>query len=291
MTTRPGPITLGGAYRRVRDALRAAGMASPETDARLLVADVTGLEPARLVIEENLPIGEDEAARLDAHLAARLARKPVGRIVGRREFWGLDFELAPETLEPRPDTETLVEAALAFVDETGGRERALRITDLGTGTGAILVALLSELPNAWGLASDIQPGALHVARRNAAANGVANRMDFVCTSWMDAIGGDWDLIVSNPPYIPSADIAALEVEVRAHDPLTALDGGVDGLVPYHEIARVSAQRLGPGDAALIMEIGYDQGADVVRICRDAGFHQLDIRRDLAERDRVVVARR
>ncbi|MEI2387361.1 peptide chain release factor N(5)-glutamine methyltransferase [Breoghania sp. JC706] len=290
MAAQAKPV-VGAAYRRVRDALRAAGLASPETDARLLVADATGLAPARLVLEEGRSLSDAEAERLEAHLAARLQRMPVGRIIGRRAFWGLDFELTPETLEPRSDTETLIEAALDFIDQTGGRERALRIVDLGTGTGAILVALLSELPNAWGLASDIQPGALHAARRNAARNGVANRAAFVCMSWMDAVAGEWDLIVSNPPYIPTAVIAELEPEVRAHDPLAALDGGPDGLLPYREIAAVSARLLRPVDAALMVEIGYDQAADVMGICREAGFHQLDIRHDLAQRDRVVVARR
>ncbi|MDJ0932540.1 peptide chain release factor N(5)-glutamine methyltransferase [Breoghania sp.] len=278
---------LGIAYRWVRDALRAADLASPETDARLLVADVTGLSPQRLVLEETRPLSEAEEARLEAHLAARLERKPVGRIVGHRDFWGLNFELSPETLEPRPDTETLVEAALAFVDETGDRERPLNIVDLGTGTGAILVALLSELPNARGLATDIQPGALHVARRNAAACGVGDRMDFACTSWMEGVGGGWDLIVSNPPYIRSGIIPGLDPEVREHDPLTALDGGEDGLAPYRVIARDSAEKLRETKAAVIVEIGYDQEQDVISIFREAAFNQLDIVRDLAERDRVV----
>lgn len=281
---------LGPAYRRVRDALRAAAIPDADMDARLLTAEVTGMSPQRLVVEESHSLTDAQEATLEAHLAARLAGKPVGRILGHREFWGLDFELGPQTLEPRCDTETVVEAALCHVEATGGRERALRIVDLGTGTGAILIALLHELPRGWGLACDIAPAALGVARRNAAANGVASRMGVACMSWMDALTGGWDLIVSNPPYIRSAEIPALAREVRAHDPLAALDGGADGLAPYRVIARNAAEKLRGRGSALLVEIGWDQGEDVVRICREAGFDRLDIVRDLGERDRAVVAR-
>lgn len=283
--------TLGSAYRALRDVFRAAGIASPETDARLLVADVTGVSPQRLVIEENRPLTEAEWALLEAHREARLRHVPVGRIVGHRAFWGLSFDLAPETLEPRPDTEILIEAALDWADRTGGRAQGLSIADLGTGTGAILVSLLSELPQARGLATDIQPRALAVARRNAAVHDVAERAAFVCGSWMDAIAGEWDLIVSNPPYIRSGVIPGLDREVTNHDPMVALDGGQDGLAAYRVIAAQAARLLRRPAGALIAEIGYDQGEDVARIFREAGFHVIDIRRDLGDHDRVVVAQR
>ncbi|WP_321344575.1 peptide chain release factor N(5)-glutamine methyltransferase [Breoghania sp.] len=283
--------TLGAACRRMRNALRDAGFATSDLDARLLAADVVGLDPNRIVLEESRSLSAEEISRLNAHLEARLSHRPVGRILGRREFWGLEFSLSPETLEPRPDTETLVESALDLVGERARAQVPLRILDLGTGTGAILISLLHELPNAWGLASDIQPGALETARRNAVANGVGDRASFVCMSWMDAVSGPWDLIVSNPPYIRSAVIDDLDEDVRAHDPMLALDGGEDGLAPYRILVRQAFEALGGEGGALVLEIGFDQGREVSDLCRLAGFGNVMIRRDLAGCDRVVVARR
>ncbi|WP_321333911.1 peptide chain release factor N(5)-glutamine methyltransferase [Breoghania sp.] len=283
--------TLGAAYRRMRNALREAGFETPDLDARLLAADVVGIAANRIVLEEDRRLNAEEVSRLNAHLASRLSHRPVGRILGKREFWGLEFSLSPETLEPRPDTETLVETALDLVAAQALASAPLRILDLGTGTGAILISLLHELPHAWGLASDIQPGALETARRNAIANGVDGRAAFVCMSWMDAVGGPWDLIVSNPPYIRSAVIDDLDEDVRAHDPMLALDGGEDGLAPYRILVQQGFEALSGEGAALILEIGFDQGREVSDLCRLAGFANVMIRQDLAGCDRVVVARR
>ncbi|WP_319774275.1 peptide chain release factor N(5)-glutamine methyltransferase [Breoghania sp.] len=283
--------TLGAAYRRMRNALREAGFETPDLDARLLAADVVGIAANRIVLEEDRRLNAEEVCRLNAHLAARLSHRPVGRILGKREFWGLEFSLSPETLEPRPDTETLVETALDLVAAQALASAPLRILDLGTGTGAILISLLHELPHAWGLASDIQPGALETARRNAIANGVDGRAAFVCMSWMDAVDGPWDLIVSNPPYIRSAVIDDLDEDVRAHDPMLALDGGEDGLAPYRILVQQGFEALSGEGAALILEIGFDQGREVSDLCRLAGFANVMIRQDLAGCDRVVVARR
>ncbi|WP_321501268.1 peptide chain release factor N(5)-glutamine methyltransferase [Breoghania sp.] len=283
--------TLGAAYRRMRNALREAGFETPDLDARLLAADVVGIDANRIVLEEDRRLNAEEVSRLNAHLEARLSHRPVGRILGRREFWGLEFSLSSETLEPRPDTETLVEAALDLVAARALASAPLRILDLGTGTGAILISLLHELPHAWGLASDIQPGALETARRNAIANGVDGRAAFVCMSWMDALSGPWDLIVSNPPYIRSAVIDELDEGVRAHDPMLALDGGEDGLAPYRSVVQQAFEALSGEGAALILEIGFDQGREVSDLCRLAGFGNVMIRQDLAGCDRVVVARR
>ncbi len=283
--------TLGAAYRRMRNALRDAGFATPDLDARLLAADVVGIDANRIVLEEDRRLNAEEVSCLNAHLEARLSHRPVGRILGKREFWGLEFSLSPETLEPRPDTETLVETALDLVAAQALASAPLRILDLGTGTGAILISLLHELPHAWGLASDIQPGALETARRNAIANGVDGRAAFVCMSWMDAVDGPWDLIVSNPPYIRSAVIDDLDEDVRAHDPMLALDGGEDGLAPYRILVQQGFEALSGEGAALILEIGFDQGREVSDLCRLAGFANVMIRQDLAGCDRVVVARR
>lgn len=282
--------TLGARYRAVRDALRAAGLVDAASDARLLVAAATGVAPQRIVLEEDRSLADGENAEIDRLLHERLQRRPVGRIVGEREFWGLDFALSADTLEPRADTETVVETALALIDAAGGRESPLRIADLGTGTGAILVALLSELPNAWGLGTDRAHGALVTARANARRNGVGDRAAFAGLSWTEGLAGEWDLIVSNPPYIRRAAIAGLAPEVRLHDPLAALDGGEDGLDAYREII-VAAPGFLRGDiGALVLEIGYDQGAAVTDLCRRAGYRSVMLHRDLNGCDRVVVAR-
>lgn len=285
--------SLGAAYRRLRDAFRAAGLAEADLDARLLVAEAAGIEPSRLIVEERRPLDAGARERLAQFEKARLARMPVGRILGRRSFWGLDFALAPETLEPRPDTEILVEAVLDDIDRHGMRDAPLVFADLGTGTGAILVALLSELPNAYGVGTDLSVEALRTARRNAAANGVGDRAGFVRCSYARALaarGRDgFDFIVSNPPYIRDEVVAGLAPEVREHDPLLALSGGADGLDAYRAIAPQAAARLQSSGGVLHLEIGYDQAASVEAICKAAGFASVTLRQDLGGLDRVVSA--
>ncbi|MEW6257346.1 MAG: peptide chain release factor N(5)-glutamine methyltransferase [Pseudomonadota bacterium] len=251
--------------RALADRLRAAGMAGADLDARLLSAHALGLEPGRLPGEEL--VTPQEAARAEALLHRRLSGEPVARILGEKEFWSLPFALSPETLVPRPDTETLVEAVL---DHLTDRAAPLRILDLGTGTGAILAALLVEYPAAEGVGVDRSAPAAQTARDNLARLGLAPRARIVVGDWGAALRGPFDLVVSNPPYIPSLDIAGLEVEVRAHDPHGALDGGADGLRAYAAIAAALPDLLAPGGLC-VLELGAGQEAGVAALLRAAGL--------------------
>lgn len=258
-------------------------------DARLLLQAATGLSHEQVVMRGGDPLVAPDARRFDAYLAARLAGRPVSRILGRREFWGLSFGLNADTLDPRPDTETIVSAVLARL---AGTARPF-IRDLGTGSGAILVALLHALPGARGLGTDISYGAVAAARRNARAAGVARRAAFALSDWGRVPARRADVIVSNPPYIARPALLGLMREVRGHDPARALDGGPDGLAPYRRIAG-EMHRLAMPRALLAVEIGSTQGDDVQRIFARAGAHVrgagLGIVNDLAGRPRVMVAR-
>lgn len=272
------------AVRRMSEALAAGGITG--NDARFLVLDLLELTPTDLILHGAAPLGAAGAERLSEALHRRLAGEPVARIVGTWEFWGRAFDLSPETLVPRPDTETLVETALALQP---GRDRPLRILDLGTGSGCILVALLGERPKAHGLGIDRSQPALAQALRNAVRNGVAERAAFVAADWTAGLTGAFDLVVSNPPYIASATIADLATEVRDHDPAAALDGGADGLDAYRAILQGLASgpvRLAPG-GALVFEVGYDQADAVARLGRGAGLGPERIVEDLAGHARVV----
>ena len=252
------------ARRDIRTRLEAAGIESPELDARLLLGEVLQLDLTGLIAAAARTLNADEAMRLESFIQRRLAGEPVARILGHKEFWGLPLALSPATLVPRPDTETIVEAALDLMKQDGRSNDALRIADIGTGSGAILLALLSELPNAQGIGTDINSEALRTAARNAAALGLSERARFIECNYADALHGPLDLIVSNPPYIPSAEIATLSVEVREHDPLLALDGGADGLGPYRLFASALPPLLAPG-GVIVFEIGAGQGPDVVAL--------------------------
>lgn len=271
------------ALRACTARLQSAGVVEAAGDARFLLLGILGLETRDLLIEGERRVSADEAAALDAALARRLAGEPVARILGAWEFWGLPFRLGPDTLVPRPDTEILVEVALAAVPD---RTAPVRCLDLGTGTGCILTALLSELPRASGVGLDRSDGALRVARDNAVANGVGDRARFVVGDWCEALRGTFDLVVSNPPYIAHDVIATLDREVRMHDPAAALDGGVDGLDAYRRILDGAAGLLAPG-GRLVLEIGYDQASAVRALACAAGFPDRGLTRDLAGRDRVV----
>jgi release factor glutamine methyltransferase len=279
--------TVGEARRAAAAALRRKGLDTPDLDARLLVGHALGLDHAGLVSAGERPLTRAEAERLDAALARRLAREPVARILGVKEFWSLSLAVSPDVLVPRPETETVVEAALAAV----ARDRALRIADLGTGSGAILLALLAELPAADGIGTDRSVAALSVARRNAQRLGLAARACFVACDYGDAIAGACDLVVSNPPYIATADITPLAPEVREFDPHLALDGGADGLAAYRTIAADAARLLAPG-GWLAVEVGAGQAEPVAALFRRNGLIlPAPPRHDLAGHPRVVVARR
>ncbi|TAK47443.1 MAG: peptide chain release factor N(5)-glutamine methyltransferase [Xanthobacteraceae bacterium] len=261
-------LDIAAARRRLAAALRDGGLASPELDARILIGTALGLDLTGLAVHAARILTPSQAQAI-AHLARRrLAGEPVARIAGVREFWSLALELSPATLVPRPETETVVEAALDAV--RGSARAAPRIADIGTGSGAIALALLSELPRAGAVATDLSPAALVTARANARALGLEARCHFVACDYAAALAGPFDLIVSNPPYIRSADLAALPREVRDHDPRLALDGGADGLTAYRHLARDAIRLLAPG-GALVVEVGYDQAADVGALMRVAGL--------------------
>jgi release factor glutamine methyltransferase len=282
----PLPATLGAAARALRARFAQAGIADAALEARLLVAAASELEPQDVVLDPDRKIDPAAGARLARFLDARLAGMPVGRILGQREFWGLSFRLSADTLEPRPDTETLVEAALEWVDATGGRARRLRLADIGTGTGAIAVALLHELPNAVALACDLSANALSSARENARSHGVGDRLLCFQGDFAAALAPGLDLVLSNPPYIALGEAEALAREVRLHDPALALFAGDDGLDAYRAILPDAARAL-CRNGALFVEIGWRQGADVSDLLVAAGFEEVTLRQDLAGRDRVL----
>ena len=264
--------------------LRQAGLATPELDARLLVRGVTGASEIEMIREPGAFITEAEEALLADHERRRLAGEPVSRILGTREFWGLDFAVTPAVLDPRPDSETLVAAAL---DLLRGHE-APRILDLGTGSGCLLLAVLHERADACGLGIDVSPAALEVAQANASRLGLGGRASFMAGDWTAGIEGPFDLVMSNPPYIASGDIAALERDVRDHDPRLALDGGADGLDAYRVLARALPAVLAPSGHAVI-ELGVGQAAAVAGLFAAAGFGATRLVADLAGVPRVLVA--
>lgn len=287
----------GKSYERLlaeaRVRLAAAGSDTAGLDARVLLEAASGLDRMALVRDGDRPAPDEVATSFAGFLDRRLAGEPVGRIVGFREFYGRRFALGPATLEPRPDTEILCAAAIELVRGGGlpgvGTEgEGLTFVDVGTGSGAIVVTLLAELACARGVATDLASDALIVAGANARAHGVSARLTMVASSYLDALGGCFPLVVSNPPYIRSGDVAGLAPEVRLHDPVLALDGGYDGLVAYRALATAGWRRVSPG-GALMLEIGADQGHEVVAILEERGFERIDILDDLGGRNRVVRA--
>ena len=271
-------MTVAQARRAMTDVFRQAELDSPELDARLLVGHALGLDHTGLTIESSRNLG-DAARALAALTARRLDREPVARILGVKEFWGLPLRLNNATLVPRPETETVVEAALAAIDSAGPRNRALRIADLGTGSGALLIALLTELPNATGIGTDVSREALAAARDNADRLGVAARAEFTVCDFGAALPGVFDLVVSNPPYIASADIDTLSPEVR-RDPRRALDGGADGLECYRTLVG-QAKRLLKPNGDLVIELGIGQEPAVATLFRAMGLTLSPARPDLA----------
>lgn len=267
------------AMERAAARLRAAGIDDPTSDLRRMMAEALEVAPARLSLMDDA-LTPAQAARFDAFVARRAARQPVAQIVGRRAFWRHDFTVTPDTLDPRPDTETLVAHALTKPWQ--------RVLDLGTGTGAILISLLAERRGATGIGADLSPAALAVARENAARIGVA--ADFVLSDWFAAIDGRFDLIVSNPPYIALAEMAGLAPEVRDHEPHLALTDGGDGLGAYRAIVAGAAAHLNPG-GWLMVEIGPTQADAVSAIFAQAGLRSVETLLDLDDRPRVVLGQR
>jgi release factor glutamine methyltransferase len=282
--------TIETARRKLAERFRNGGTDSAELDARLLTGNVLGLDLTGMIAAANRMLTSRESNRLESFAQRRLAGEPVARILGHKEFWGLSLQLSPATLVPRPDTETVVELALEIL-RAGASDRPLRIADLGTGSGAILLALLAELPQAQGIGTDILTAALQTAAANAARAGLAKRTGFVACDYASGLCGPFDLIVSNPPYIRSADIAGLAIEVRDHDPPAALDGGPDGLDAYRVLIPQAADRLAPG-AALVLEAGQGQSADIEALMKAAGLMTAwPIKADLAGVRRAVAGQK
>lgn len=281
------------AFVEAAQILRQGGIETPELDARLLLCHAASLTHEAFIARAREDLRPDAAALLEGAIARRLKREPVARIRGTREFYGRSFLLGPESLDPRPDTETLIDAALDIIGKKGWREEPLKLLDLGTGSGSILVTLLAELPRATGIGTDLSPRALAVAAANASAHGLASRAVFIAADWLDAIAGKFDLILSNPPYLAASEIAGLAADVAAYDPRLALDGGPDGLDSYRRIA-ARAREVLAGDGRLLVEIGPAQAEAVAAIFAGAGLRPDEAgspRLDLAGRSRVVVARR
>jgi len=280
-------MTLSALQKQMRERFEAAGLPTPRDDARLLLLETLGISLTDLVTRPDEPV---DPARLDvvnARMERRLHGEPVHRILGHREFYGLQLGLSAETLEPRPDTEVLVEALVPHLRRIIDEKGACRILDLGTGTGALALALLSLDPRATAVATDVSANALETASANAAALGLGDRFTVLEGSWFAPVEGLFDIIVSNPPYIRTSVIGELAVEVRDHDPLLALDGGLDGLDAYRAIAAGVNDNLAPG-GTVGLEIGFDQREHVTTLFGEAGLTRLSAVRDLGANDRALI---
>ena len=258
------------ARRALATVLKHHAIDSAEIDARLLMGAALDLDLTGLIAASRRPLTQNEAVVLQSFLQRRLASEPIARIVGVKEFWGLPLELSSATLVPRPDTETVVELALEIGHSERNEQPQRRVADIGTGSGAILLALLSEWREASGIGTDISVPALQTASRNARRLGLAPRAAFVACNYTGALAGPFDLIVSNPPYIRSSDIAELDREVRDYDPICALDGGADGLDAYRAIVPEAARLLAPG-GTLIVESGYGQSGPILQLMQASGL--------------------
>lgn len=315
-------MKLADALRRAEKRLAEAAIDTPQLDARLLVEHALGIDRNAILTQAERSLTDDEINRIESLITRRAAHEPVGRIIGLREFWSLNFGINEATLEPRPDSECLVEAALKSLKtklaskntsfprkressgkclrtedssaaDAAGLDSRLRgndvsILDLGTGTGCLLLALLHELPEATGVGIDIAPRAVEQARANAVGLNLANRTEFRTGNWLEGIAEKFDAIVSNPPYIPAAAIPGLMPEVREHDPMLALDGGVDGLAAYRLLAPQLPRFLKP-DGFVAFEVGAGQAQDVAEICRRNGFAHIVIHKDYSGIERCVEA--
>ncbi|MGQ7794294.1 peptide chain release factor N(5)-glutamine methyltransferase [Faunimonas sp. B44] len=279
-------ITVREALSRSRAELARAGIETADLDARLLLERALGITAVDLIARPEQEVDPAAGAALASLIERRVRREPVARILGAKEFWGLDLVVSPATLVPRPDTEILVEAVLRWARQQAGPN--LTIADLGTGTGAILIALLSELPHARGIATDLSSEALATAAANAQRHGVGDRITFLQADFASHLPERCDAIVSNPPYIRSADLAGLEAEVRDHDPRLALDGGPSGVEAYGKIIDATPHSLRrPG--LLALEVGYDQADSVAAMCQARHMSIREIGSDLSGHARAVLA--
>ncbi|MCP5432890.1 MAG: peptide chain release factor N(5)-glutamine methyltransferase [Alphaproteobacteria bacterium] len=279
-----GLAPLSAVLAQARARLAAAGFDTPALEARLLVEAATGLSPERQILDGARPLDGGEAERLASLVERRLAHEPIAHLLGEREFWSMRFAVSPATLVPRPDSETVVTAALSCVAD---RCAPLRLLDLGTGTGCLLLALLRELPCAEGVGVDIVPAAAALARANAERLGLADRARFLVADWASALAGPFDLVLANPPYVESAALTSLERQVRDHEPGTALDGGPDGLDAYRALLPQVAGLLA-AEGRLVVEIGVGQKAAVESLGRCEGLDTRAVHEDFGGRARALV---
>lgn len=283
-------MKLAAMHQESRASLTQAGISDARLDARLLVEHFSATTQADAIGRPDTVLSNATVSAVRQAIARRISGEPVHRIIGFREFYGLKLFLSAETLEPRPDTETLVDAVLPLLRQTAGRAGACRVLDLGTGTGAIALALLAQVPQATGVGVDISADALATAERNARQNGLAGRFETVKSDWFGQISGRFDVIVSNPPYIVTEELETLQREVLNHDPARALDGGADGLDAYRIISAQAAEHL-VESGKLAVEIGHAQKHEAVLVFEAAGWRLTDARQDFGGRDRVLVFER
>ena len=286
MSHSAAPMTAGDALARAAKRLADAGVGAPRLDATLLLGAAMGMPREAVLLAGGRALDGAEAGRYRAFIARRAAREPVSRILGVREFWSLPLTIDAHGFDPRPDSETVIQASLAVIPD---RRAAMAVLDLGAGSGALLLALLTELPRTEGIGVDVSPGAAALARANAAALGLGRRCRFIAGDWGAAIDGRFDLILANPPYIARADIAGLGPEVR-HEPVRALDGGADGLDGYRALLPDVRRLLAHGGGAVV-ELGAGQGAAVSALCRACGLTVESTRPDLSGIARAAVIRR
>lgn len=279
--------SIGAALTAARQTLHAAGVPDARRDARLLLADLLGCDVSTVIAWPERALEASVAAAFEARIRRRAAREPVARILGVREFWSLPFLLAPETLDPRPDSELLVAALLERVSDW---QAPLQVLDLGSGSGCLLLALLSELPQARGLGIDCSPAAVAMAARNADALGLAERAHFRVGDWCTGLEQTFDLLLCNPPYIPAAEIDALEPEVAGWEPRAALNGGADGLDPYRVVVP-QLDRLLTASGMAVFEHGPGQAGAIAGLLQDTERWQWQVLLDLAGRERALLIRR
>ncbi|UDF28019.1 UNVERIFIED_ORG: peptide chain release factor N(5)-glutamine methyltransferase [Roseateles sp. XES5] len=280
-------VTLAEALATARRRLAEAGIGEPAQDARLLISGLLALSSTAFVTDGRRSLADDEVMAIDAAVARRIEREPVHRILGHRAFSRLDLVLSPDTLEPRPDTEVLVDMLVPHAQRILTERGNCRILDLGTGTGAICLALLDLVPGATGVGADFSAGALETAMRNAQLNKVADRFEAVESNWFAAVTGVFDIIVSNPPYIVRSVVGTLDEDVRLYDPILALDGGDDGLDAYRAIAAGAGDRL-RDNGLVAYEIGFDQKDQVTAIMWENGFARTDAVKDFGGNDRALL---
>ena len=282
-----GCVTLAQAWDAATRRLAAAGVSSPRLDARLLIQRALRIDAARMLASPHDLLGDPERRRLDRLVDRRARREPISQILGEKEFWSLPFRVTADTLAPRPESETVIEAALAWA---GDRSTPLKVLDLGTGTGCLLLALLFECENAYGLGVDLSAGAITVARGNACRLGMETRAAFVLGDWGAAVEGTFDIVLSNPPYIASGALETLPPEVATFEPRLALDGGADGLHAYRILAPQLPLLLSEAGAAFV-EVGDGQAGDVTRIMEDGSLSVTAVRADLSDTGRCLVVTR